>query len=354
MKAEARSHDSSFRNKFYDNRLTLRYRWEDTGAGFNIIFRTKGRETEMYGNTITAFDFTPIDSAALNIEGLSTDIYDNKFYLKGTPSGLSWFAQLKNGIDVPTTGQRLLFESNKFYNETLVQITAMLQITTTDDANTFSNIDVNENKCFGLWSSLVRPEFGTVTDIVDIINIVHNTFPNTAIFRPGSAFTFNTINVLDNIVTAQDAESVVGLGFITLTDKVSIKTNIVKSEQGGTGTLNIAASTNTIGTLANADIELCGNTIAPFSGSLLYLFGGGGDLAVDNVTIQGNDVRWLGSSAFTNFVLAKGANVFAMNANTLINQLDAATGLIGRPTDGANSKYLNNLTIGSITDNPTP
>lgn len=356
MKSEARSSDSNFRNKFYDNKLVTRWRWENTGAGFNQLFRTKGREVEMYDNTMTAFDYSPIDKHALNIEGLSSDIHDNKFYFKGTPSvDFEWFAQIKNGVDIATAGQSLDMHSNKIYNQTAVKIDSGLQIASVSN-DTFSRIDVEDNTFVGLWGSLVKPEFATVGAVVDVLNIIDNTFPNTSLFNPQTAITFGDINVIDNIITPKDSANIVTLGFITLTDRIVIKDTTIKSEQGGTANVSLVSATNTIGDLSNATVEILGNNASKFSGALAYFLAAGGvDVPVDTLIISGGNVfTWQGSSVFTSFVYGKGASTFVMSGNTLINKLDSATGVITRPTNGANSKYEYNTTIGLITDNPAP
>jgi len=331
--------------------MTLRWRWENTGAAFNIMFRTKGAEVEFFNNTFTCFDYTPIDKTGLNLEGLSTLVKDNTFYIKGTPSDFLWFAQLKNGIDVPTAGQHLSISGNRVFNESGAIIQNFLQIASVS-SDTFSSIDVDNNTCSGLWRSFVRPEFGTVTSVIDTLRIRKNIFPNTELFRPNSAFTINDISIEGNTISCVDGGFVVFLGFITLTEKVVIKNNIVSCSDSGVDSVFFVGSTNTTGSILNAEVTITGNTASPFRGSFFYSFAGGSNIPTKNIIINNNEVTWEGTNTFTSFILGvAGTDLNVISNNVFVNQLAATVGVITRPIDSSISKFVNNTLVGSITDN---
>lgn len=352
VKAESRDFNGNFRNKFYDNDLTVDGGF---GAAFNLLFRNSGQQTECYNNTFRLKDYNPVASGkvAFNVEGLSTDIYNNNIYITGAPLNFDWVCQVKNKLSIGVAGQALYYRGNKLYNQTVIKIKAGLQVTTTNSTNTFSIIDHSGNNYYGSWESMVKPEFATVTDVISELIIRENTFPNTALFRPTSAFTINNIIIDDNKCVPLEAGNVATLAFITCNGKIRLTENDVRSAEGGSSIVSFASATNAIGSLANADILVSRNTIDDFSGALLFLSSGGTPLAAGNIVITGNDVTLRGSFTYAGFVNAGGATRFAMGANTLINE-SANAGTIVRPADGANSKYLNNITIGTVTDSPLP
>ena len=350
VKSEPRSFNASFRNKFYDNRLILRWRWESTGASFNTVFRTKGVEIELYNNTFIMFDYTPIVEIALNIEGLSTIVRDNVFYIKGTPVGFSWFTQVKNGVDVPTAGQRLSFTGNKIFNETAVSISSGVQITSVAN-DTFSLIDHSDNEYTGLWDGMINPEFGTAADIISKLIINDNIFPNSQIFKAESAFTVNEIEINRNKIVAIAETVTIDLGFIDCSGTINITDNVC--DYAATSGAAFTSKSNATGNLAAAKLTIKGNIFTDLDGVLCYLFTGA-DVAIDKVDILGNSVLWDSASIFTQVVYAKGATTFTMHGNTLINRR-ATSCFISRPAiAGGNSLFEFNSQVGSFTDSPTP
>lgn len=349
VKSEPRSFNGSFRNKFYDNRLTLRWRWEDTGAAYNTVFRTKGVEVELYDNTFIMYDYTPeLAEIALNIEGLSTVVDNNKFYLKGTPSGLSWFTQVKNGIDVPTAGQRLSFTRNKIFNETSVSISSGLQITSVAN-DTWSLIEHNGNEYTGLWDGMINPEFGTALSVIDNLIFNDNVFPNTQLFKAESAYTVNNIEAVDNRYKANTNNASIDLGFIDCDGIVNIVNN--KGDYRDTSGAGFVSKSNPVGDISSSKLTLQGNILTDLDGILCYLLAGG-NVPIDKVDILGNSVTWDSASVFTNVVYADGATTFTMHGNTLINRRATAC-YISRPAiAGGNSLFEFNSQVGSFIDSP--
>ena len=349
VKSEPRSFNGSFRNKFYDNKLILRWRWENTGASFNTVFRTKGAEVELYDNTFTMYDYTPeLAEIALNIEGLSTVIDNNKFYIKGTPVGFTWFAQIKNGIDVPTAGQRLSFTRNKIFNETLVSISSGLQITSVA-SDTWSIIEHSGNEYTGLWGGMINPEFGSALSVIDKLVFNDNTFPNTQLFKAESAFTVNNIEAVDNKYTCVTDNVSIDLGNINCDGLINIVDN--KGDYRATSGAGFVSKSNPTGDISSANLTVKGNILTNLDGILCYLLAGG-DVPIDTVDILGNSVIWDSTSVFTNVVYTKGATTFTMHGNTLINRR-ATSCFISRPAiAGGNSLFDFNPQVGSFTDNP--
>jgi hypothetical protein len=345
MKAEARDFElGNFGCTFEDNIITVQ-----GGNGFNLATRASGRDTKFRNNIFFIKDYTGgnQNTPVFNCAAPRCEVTGNEINILSVSdtSPLKTIATCAvDGIAIHDSVS-VVFENNTIRNYT-TQEQRVLNLGT----GPITDASVSGNTFYGAFASVASKAFSS-TLVVDNLNINNNSGDLGSLYAASSAVSIDKLIIKNNtgkMSASANNGRLLSIAFTTINDVLSFEGNTISADSGVD--MSVLVGT-TSAALAGCRVTIANNTLDGLNGALAYLFQGGSGTVVDLLQIAGNNLRWTDDSGMVE-VQANGVQRFIMQGNTIVN--DSATGTISvvRPTDGANSIYVNNVTIGSVSDSP--